>query len=67
VVLQVDKARVLEAFEDGVGGLLLRIGIAREKGGEVDELGIIRCWSKFLAEYKVPEFPGHPARRLSLP
>jgi hypothetical protein len=28
VVLEVDKARVLEAFEDGVGGLLLRVRIA---------------------------------------
>lgn len=38
VVFEVDEAGILEAFEDGVSGLLLCVGIAREEGGEIDEL-----------------------------
>jgi hypothetical protein len=38
VVLEVDEAGGLEAFEDCGGGLLLCGRVAREEGGEVDEL-----------------------------
>jgi hypothetical protein len=67
MVLEVDEARVLEAFEDGVGSLLLRVGFARQEGREIDELGIIKYGPMFLAEYKVPESPNRLVRLLSLP
>ena len=38
VVLEVDEAGVLEAFEHRIGGLLLCVRVAGEEGGEVDEL-----------------------------
>ena len=38
MVLEIDEAGVLEALEDGVGSLLLCIGVAGEEGREVDEL-----------------------------
>lgn len=38
MVLEVDEAGVLEAVEDGVGGLLLGARVAGEEGSEVDEL-----------------------------
>lgn len=39
VVLEVDEASVLEAGQDGVGGLLALIWGAVEELGKVDELG----------------------------
>jgi hypothetical protein len=66
VVLEVDEASVLEAFEDSISGLLFRVGVARQEGREVDELRVIRYGSISLAEYKVPESPNRPVRRQSL-
>jgi hypothetical protein len=42
MVLQVYETRVLEAFEDGFGGRLLRCGIVGEEVREVDELSRVR-------------------------
>jgi hypothetical protein len=42
MVLEVYETRVLEAFEDGFGGGLLRGGIVGEKVREVDELSRVR-------------------------
>lgn len=38
MVLEVNESSILEAFEHGVGSLLLCIGVAREERREVDEL-----------------------------
>jgi hypothetical protein len=38
MVLEVDEAGILEAFENGFGGRLLRGGVGGEEGREVDEL-----------------------------
>jgi hypothetical protein len=40
VVLEIYEASVLKAIEDGLCGGLLRRCVAREKGGEVDELEV---------------------------
>lgn len=42
MVLEIDEAGVLEAFQDSVSSLLLGIGVAREECGEVDELYDVR-------------------------
>jgi len=39
MVFEVDKAGVLEAVEDCLGGLFLLGGVAGEEGCEVDQLG----------------------------
>lgn len=46
MVLEIDEASVLEAFQDSVGSLLLGIGVAREECGEVDELYDVRRSNK---------------------
>ena len=66
MVLEIDEAGVLEAFEDCGGGLLLCGGVTGEEGREVDELGMLEWFRGFIGSVGIQGSPSHPARLPSL-
>ena len=65
MVLEVDESSILEAFQHGIGSLLLCIGIAREERREVNELIKSDMENRMSDVHNILGFPSHPARRPS--